>query len=327
MLNKNSHFLRLHPLHLLYLLLLVALTSCERPADLDLPAGSPQLVVEGYIEPGLPPIVLLTESQPVFAPFDAAAVAAAHVGGARVVVSTAGDTSVVLREINADSLPVAIRQALAQQAGLVLDSAGRFAVPLRFYSVVPVSGQPGLVGRPGRTYRLHVQARGQTLTAVTSIPTPVPLDSLYFRPSALLGAGDSLVQLFYRFRDSDTLGNATRYFTSVNGGPFHPPRLTSVFTDEFVNGRTVDFALDRGRSRLDPATGARATLFRRGDTVTVRWSAIDQPQYRFWLSYENALNSNGSPLASPATLSSNIRGGLGIWGGLGTTYKTVVAPR
>ena len=306
----------------------VILTACEKTVDLDLPAGQPQLVVEGYLEPGLPPLVLLTESQAVFAPFDAAALAAAQVHGARITVSTAGDTSVTLREVLADSLPLAIRQALAQQAGLTLDPAtGRFPVPISFYTSLPAVGQPALVGRGGRTYGLRVEARGQVLTAVTSVPTPVPLDSLFFRPPADPTLRDSLWQLFYRFRDPDTVGNATRYFTSVNGGPFFAPRLTSVFTDEFVNGRTVDFALDRGRSRADPATGARAALFHRGDTITVRWCMIDQLHYRFWLSYENALNTNGSPLASPARLTTNIRGGLGIWGGYGATYRTTVAPR
>ena len=304
------------------------LTACEKTIDLDLPAGQPQLVVEGYIEVGLPPLVLLTESQPVFAPFDVAALAAAQVHGARVTVRTAGDTSVTLREVYADSLPLPIRQALARQAGLTLDPAtGRFPVPIAFYTAVPGAGQPGLIGRAGRTYGLRVEARGQTLTAVTSVPTPVPLDSLFFRPPANAALRDSLWQLFYRFRDPDTVGNATRYFTSVNDGPFFPPRLTSVFTDEFVNGRTVDFALNRGRARTDPATGAGAALFRSGDTVAVRWCMIDQPHYRFWLSYESALNTNGSPLAAPGRLTSNIQGGLGIWGGYGATYKVAIAPR
>ncbi len=302
--------------------------SCERTIELDLPAGQPQLVIEGYIEPGLPPIVLLTESRPVFDSFDAAALVAAQIHGARITVYTANDTAVVLREVAADSLPLAIRQALAQQAGLTLDPVtGQLPVPLTFYTALPVAGQPAFVGRAGRTYALRVEARGQVATAVTSIPTPVPLDSLFFRPPADVTLRDSLWQLFYRFNDPDTLGNASRYFTSVNGGPFYPPRLASVFTDEFVNGRTIDFALDRGRRRSDLATGARATLFRRGDTITVRWCAIDQPHYRYWLSYENAINTNGSPLASPAAPTSNIRGGLGVWGGYGATYRVAVAPQ
>ena len=304
-------------------LLLVGTAACERSVDLDLPAGQPQLVVEGYIEPGLPPVVLLSESQPVFGAFDATALAAAQVHGARITVSTAGDTSVVLREISADSLPLAFRQAIARQAGLRLDPiTQRLPVPLWFYTSLDA---PLLLGRPGRTYALRIEARGRVATAVTSIPVPKPLDSLYFRPPADARFADSLAQLFYRFRDPDTLGNASRYFTSVNGGPFLPPRLASVFTDEFVNGRTVDFALDQGRARTDTISGLRATLFRRGDTITVRWCAIDQPHYRFWLSYENALNTNGSPLAAPGTLQSNISGGLGIWGGYGTTYKTAIA--
>jgi hypothetical protein len=304
------------------------LIACEKAADITLPPGEAQLVVEGYIEPGLPPIVLLTESQPIFSPLNATTLAAAQIHGARITVSTAGDTTVTLREIVADSLPIALRQALAQQAGLTLDPVtGRFPIPISFYTAFPEPGKPYLVGRAARTYVLRVEARGRIATAITSIPTPVALDSLYFRAPNNPQLRDSLVQLYYRFRDPDTIGNATRYFTSVNGGPFLPPRLASVFTDEFVNGRTVDFALDRGRLRSDTISGLRAALFRRGDTIRVRWCMIDQPHFRFWLSYDNALNINGSPLASPSTLASNVRGGLGIWGGYGATVKTVVAPK
>ncbi len=325
--------MRIRPLYSVFSTLFLftgtlALIACERTADIELPSAPPMLVVEGYIEPGLPPIVLLTESAPVFAPLSAASLAATLVHDARVTVTTAGDSTFVLREIAADSLPLALRQALAEQAGLTLDPVtGRLPVPLTFYTSIPTPGEPSLVGRAGRTYVLNVTARGQSLSAITSIPHLAPLDSLWFEPAVDPTLADSLLTLFYAFQDPDTIGNASRAFTKVNGEPFYAPTLQSAFTDEFVNGRRFTFSLDRGRPRAQTIDGNRAVLFRRGDTVTVRWCAIDQPHFRFWLSYDNALNLNGSPLAAPSVLASNVRGGLGIWGGYGTTYISIVAPQ
>lgn len=310
------------------LLALATLVSCERAIDLDLPTGQAQLVVQGHIEPGLPPIVILTNTQPVFAPFDSTTISGSLIHGATVTVTTR-DSVFALREVAADSLPTAFVRFFAEQAGIRLAPNGHLPFRLTFYTYLPAPGQPPLLGHPGRTYTLRAQAPdGRALSANTSLPWPRSLDSLWFKPLAGGTPADSLLVLWYRFRDPDTLGNATRYFTKVNAEPFYPPQLQSVFTDEFVNGRTVDFSLERGRPRSAPSVdAARAGLFRRGDTVTVRWCAIDQPHFRFWLSVDNALNSNGSPLAAPAALNSNVRGGLGIWGGYGTTYKTAVAPR
>src|SRR5690349_6177434 len=69
---------------LLLLAPLLLLTSCEQAIELDLPTGEEQIVVEGHIEPGQPPVVVLTRSVPVFAPLDAATLAGSLVHGARV---------------------------------------------------------------------------------------------------------------------------------------------------------------------------------------------------------------------------------------------------
>ena len=46
---------------------LLVLTSCTTDITLDLPAGEQKLVVEGHIEQGMPPIILLTKSTAYFA--------------------------------------------------------------------------------------------------------------------------------------------------------------------------------------------------------------------------------------------------------------------
>lgn len=314
--------------HLLAITSTFFITACEQSIDLDLPAGQPKLVVEGHIEPGQPPVVVLTESQPVFSPLNPQTLTGSFVHGAAVTVSTR-DSSFQLQEVSSDTLPIYLRYLLAEQAGLKLDPlTGQLPFTITFYTTVPGPGRALLLGEVGRTYNLRVAVRGQVLTANTSIPHPAPLDSLWFQPPADPQLADSLVVLWYRYRDPDTIGNAARYFTKVNREPYFTGRLQSVLTDEFANGRqNLVFPLERGRPRSQEYDAARSSLFRKGDTITVRWCAIDQPHFRFWLSVDNALNTNGSPLASPSALATNIKGGLGIWGGYAPSYHQIIAPK
>ena len=52
-------------------LALLLMAGCETPIDVEIPLAEPMLVVEGRIETGAPPIVLLSRSQNYFDPVDA----------------------------------------------------------------------------------------------------------------------------------------------------------------------------------------------------------------------------------------------------------------
>jgi len=65
--------------------------------------------------------------------------------------------------------------------------------------------------------------------------------------------------------------------------------------------------------------------FKEGDTIAIKFCTIDQPHFQFWQSFEIAAFNSGNPFAAPATIKSNINGGLGVWGGYGVVYDTIVA--
>jgi hypothetical protein len=66
--------------------------------------------------------------------------------------------------------------------------------------------------------------------------------------------------------------------------------------------------------------------FEVGDTISVKFCAIDQRQFEFWNVYQSLVLASSNPLAtSHSKLPSNIRGGLGIWSGYGATYYLVTA--
>ncbi len=269
-------------------------SSCTKDIEVELPAGQPMLVVEGRIETNLPPIVLLSRSSPFYASLYLDSVSKYFVSGARITVDD-GTDSIVLTE-------------------LLLDTAG---------IQVPVYVGLGMVGRIGNTYRLTVEVDGHVLKATTTIPNPAPLDSVWWEP---IEGSDTLVRLLARYTDNALTTDFIRYFTKRNTEPFLPG-LNSVFDDALISGQQLDFPLDRGIDRNNPDTFNDYGLFYRGDTITVKWCAIDKEHFQFWRTLEFELGGQGSPFASPVLIQTNIEGGLGIWGGYAPSYYTLVVPR
>ncbi len=304
----------------LFLLMLTSsfIWSCEEDIAINIPAGEEQMVVQGYIEQGASPFVLLTRSVPVFSGVDPAQLAATFVTGARVSVSHGGQTY-LLNEVKVQDLPIAEQQIFAEQFGINLQTIPpEKNIPLTVYTTA------GLKGALQQQYDLHIEVAGQVLTATTTIPRVTPVDSLWFRPHPV-AAQDSLVTLWYRYSDPAGLGNNIRYFTRRNGGAFYPGYFTSVLTDEFVNGRTIDFPLERGWPKSVKVDVDTYSYFRRGDTVELKWAALDYPHYQFWFTLEADRASNGNPFGFPTTIRSNINGGLGIWGGYAVSRHVVIS--
>ena len=99
--------MRLRPLSFrLFFLPVFALlltTGCETPIDVEIPLAEPMLVVEGRIETGAPPIVLLSRSQNYFDPVDATLLGSLYEGGGEVRITVDGET-ILLDEVCAGDL-------------------------------------------------------------------------------------------------------------------------------------------------------------------------------------------------------------------------------
>lgn len=288
---------------------------------LEIPEGEAKLIVEGHIEQDAPPVVVLTRSVPVFSNFSAAQIEAAFVHDAQVFVSD-GTHEYALQEINSNMLTPELLKLVAEQYGFTPDKySGKLPFTFYFYT------SPGLKGTVGKNYKLRIITDKETVTASTSIPRLNPIDSLWLKPHADPKM-DSLVALWYRYRDPDTVGNCVRYFTKRNQEAYYPGYFSSVFIDEFVNGKPyIDFPLQRGEPKTKEPNFDSFGYFRKGDTITVKWAAIDMAHYRFWNTLESDFGSRGNPFGAPVKIESNIKGGLGIWGGYGVTYHRIVVPK
>ena len=313
---------------LVALALVLLASACEKNIDVELPTAEAQLVLEGVIEPGTPPYLLLTRTQGYFDPTDINSLSQIFVHNAQVVMDD-GNMQFPLTEICADQIPDSLLPLVAELIGVSVEAMQ--AVNYCVYS----SLDPAAVGQIGRTYSLTVNAEGKAATASTKINMPVPLDSVWFKledPSE----NDSLGFAWARLTDPDTLGNAYRWFAqrinSYSDGEqkdsYAIPPLGSSFSDQFFNGLSFEFFYFRGTvngSSKPDDTNEESGKFKVGDTIVVKFVSIGLAEEDFYTSFETEVSQTGNPFANPANVKSNVEGGLGIWAGYGTAYDTIIA--
>ncbi|MEZ4756802.1 MAG: DUF4249 domain-containing protein [Flavobacteriales bacterium] len=304
---------------------LLPLVACEKEITVELPRTDPRIVVEGTIETGAPPIILLSRTQNFFDPTNVAAIAATFVSEATVTVFD-GTTTHTLDRICSDIIPEDQLEEVAALVGLDPDL-------LRQANICAWTKiDNSLVGQEGRTYTLNVLADGNELSATTTIPNAVALDSLWFRLAEQNPGDDSLGFMWATLSDPDTIGNAYRWFArrinrdangEVKDSRFIPPSF-SVFEDRFVNGLTFDFAYNRGSEPFSTGDDPERGFFKRGDTVVVKLASMGTIEYRFYNTLETNINTQGDVFSNPANVISNVTGGLGVWAGLGVRLDTAV---
>ncbi len=307
---------------------LLSFSACQEKLDgLNLPHVDQKYVVEGYIEQGLPPVVIITESQPYLDPINAETVTASFVSGADVYVSD-GSNTYKLQEYSLrfilDTLSIITGNAisvesLASQFGIV-GNVDQFNPG--FYTTFDFFGQLET------QYDLLVNVEGYEMTATTYMPALDPVDSLWVEPHPNPEKADELVQLYVKYTDTKGVSNQIRYFTQRNFEPFYPPLFNSIFNDEdifLLDGESITIPMERGWFRYNTEIDFDEFLyFEKGDTIRLRWCAIDRAHYDFWSTLEFARGQQGNPFGRPTNIKSNINGGLGIWGAYAASYETLL---
>ena len=281
-------------------------TSCEKEVNIKLDNGQSRLVVEGAIETGLPPYVFLTESIGYFAKIDLATLQNSFVHNALVKVSD-GVKTITLKEYSFDT--------------------GINGNKFYFYSVdTSMPPSEWILGEVEKFYTLSIEVNGQTYQSTTKIPNPTQLDSVITAlPPVIPQNNPDARQIKVFFKDPDTLGNYMRYFTKRNNEPYYPG-LNSVYPDEIINGTQFETTLDAGENRNRSELSFDSLgFFHPGDTVVLKWCAIDKAVYDFYSTFEFAISTIGSPFASPIRVRTNIsNNALGVWAGYGSVYTTLV---
>ncbi|MEX0811167.1 MAG: DUF4249 domain-containing protein [Chitinophagales bacterium] len=307
--------------------MLLLFASCTTNIELDLPEAEPKLVVEGSINAGGPPIVTLSRNASFFGEVNLKDFDQYFVNGANVWVYSNSD-SVKLGEFCTASFPENVQRQLARSLGysfsdtVQLPNICIYTIP-EIIDLFQGDSSNAFLGEYRKSYSLKIEAEGKTLTSKTSIPAKPDVHSLGVIPHPD-EKKDSLVSVTITFSVPDSGGNFIRYLTKRNNEPFYAPLSASVYSDKLFRGGTYTFPLEAGQNPNREIDWETYSYFWKGDTVKVKWSTIDKAHYDFWNTIEN--DGGDSPLSTPTRIKSNINGGLGIWGGYGAVYLSIIVP-
>ncbi|MFI5163813.1 MAG: DUF4249 family protein [Bacteroidia bacterium] len=299
-------------------------SSCQKAITVKLPAAVQKICVDGRIEPGVPPYVILTHNMPYFGPTDVNSLQNMFIHGAVIKISN-GTTTVMLTEYCSKSLPDSLLPVIASFTGV--DTASLKLFDYCIYTTLNTA----VWGAVGKTYNLTISTDGKNLTSSTTILTPIPLDRTWYKYSKTNKAGDSLGFVYAHLSDPPQEGNAYRWLAMRKGKDqsfVSPPG--SAFDDKFINGQSFDFAYERGsvpNSTAPDDNNEERGYFKKGDTVIVKFCTIEHTVYDFFRQVDVAIYSQGNPFAAPTSVPSNVypsSDALGVWCGYGVSKDTVV---
>lgn len=302
---------------------LLFVTACEREFTPEVVGTNDNIVVEGYIEAGdrpNPPFVILTKSVPFFSEFSTAS-SNIFVRNAQVWVSN-GTDSVRLTQFCWADLDSNVRRQAARAFGINVDSVTN---NFNFCAYIDVTGR--MRGEVGKTYHLTIEAENRRLTATTTIPPLVRIDSVQFVRPPGNNQNDTMWQLRPWAKDPPGVINYYRTLVSVNGSSYERGR-GSVVDGALFDGINLQFFVANNSPNRRREPDAIRSLFFQGDTISLKACQIDKAHFDFWRTLEFNANNQG-PFSSYTRVLYNINGvgGIGIWGGLGVTYFEVIAPK
>lgn len=271
------------PLFLTCLLLVMTLfTSCQKQEPINI---EPQLVVEGYIDSGGFPVVMVTTSIAINSYYKESIDSLGNhlLRWARVAVSDGEQEVILSGKYDSSFLPPYV------------------------YTTTK------MIGEPGKSYTLTVDYKQYHATAVTTIPAVPAVDSIWVKPVI----PDSLCNIIVTFTDAANERNYYKAFVKrgMRGRQWLPSYLTTI-NDEVLGSGSSELVVNQAGIVLDDKD--YVPYFSYNDTVSVKFAQIDEAAYRFWKDFDNSTNFSRNPFFPITTsLHSNVNGGMGCWFGCG----------
>lgn len=301
-------------------LLFLVFFSCTKEVNIDIPSYQNQLVVDGIIETGGNPIVLLSQSANIYETSDLAAYLSRFVYDAQLNVISGNDTF-PLSLFTIAELPINSQKKVAEM--LRLDWNEAILLPIKVYSSI------ALVAQANTSYTLEINHQGKSFKGTTHLPNPTPLDSIYWKPVAgNLEYGYSWARLSDPANQFDGYKwEVKRINLKANGeelDDIYKRGFGGFFSDQFFDGQTIEFYYENPLKRKDTTHLKEfKRMYRLGDSVVVKFSKMDQQVFTFYDKKYAQLNSASSPFSTPINVPSNIPGLLGVWAGFSPCYDTL----
>lgn len=279
---------------LVLILSLVLTAACTKSWQ---PEGEELLVIEGWIDEGKYPVVMVTTSVPTETEYQAIDDQKKHLGRwARVEVSD-GETSILLTGMTDKNY-----------------------FPSYLYTCTGVSGY--IKGVAGKTYTLTVDLNGHHATASTTVPAAVPLDKLEAVPSA---DNPGKYRLEATFGNPAGAGRYYRLFIKTEGADdsYVPSFMGCLEGDNLADPATIEIM--KGQSvQNDSGWEWNPALYDYGEKVHVKFCTMDRVSFDFWNSFEKIAALSRVPFF-PVTYNPpyNVAGGIGCWCGYGASEYSI----
>ena len=274
---------------LICILAFILLSACNEDIDSQIEEIS-QLVVEGWIEDGGYPTVILTRTLPITKDFrDMDGLKDYLLRWAKVTISDGTDSVVLTGKYDEGYFPPYI------------------------YTTTKMKGKSGV------KYQLTVEYRNYSATAITTIPS-VP-DYCIFKVERCSDS-DTLFQIKAKFDARPSEKNFYQLFTRVglSSKQYQASYLGSI--DGMAFNKVVEIPVYRGHQLT---SDNYTPYFKLNDTVSVKLAHIDEQSYNIWNSYTNTLSLSGNMfLSTSSNMDTNISGGYGYWCGYGSITKHIV---
>lgn len=269
---------------------MIIVCSCNSDAFSDGIKLESKLAVEGWIEEGDVPQVILSSTIPINDIVDSTNVLDHVIRSAKITVSD-GETSEVLRVKNDnDRIP-----------------------PFIYFG-------SEMIGKAGKTYTLKVEFLNRVIQATTSIPKTVPIISATYEKES---ATDTTGYAHIKFDDPVNEKNYYQIATKIyKKEPIFVPAFYGNLDDKNFDSHSVSMQINRG-ILLFPKTKF-TPYFTDGDLIFVKLRTMNKETFDFWNSWQNEIVNSRNPIyPSNTSLKSNIKGGVGIWAGYGQSTVQV----
>lgn len=270
----------------LFSLLAFCIMACD---DGDITIDTSQsLVVEGWIENGEFPVVIVTKTLPVTTEYQNMNDLSDYLARWAKVTVSDGEKSVVLTGMYDES-----------------------------YYPPYVYTTSYLRGEAGKTYTLTVEYEDKTLTSSTTIPATLPVVD-HYQIEKCQGTED-LYQIKACFHDNPQEKDYYLFFTKIGLESNHylASYLGAVNDDMISN--YVEYPVYRGQ-RYDNTE--YTPYFEAGEVVSVKLAKVDQSTFLFWDQYTKSQSLNSNMFLSTSTsLPNNIKGGMGYWSGFASVIS------
>lgn len=269
--------------HIIILLLLFfTIISCDN----EYPKEDQKLVIEGWIENGEFPVVLVSLSGNIDNNGDK--IADFMVRWAKVTINDGDSTYILMGKPDKNYFPPYIYTSF------------------------------DLRGEVGKNYTLEVEYNDMKAISVTSIPNPIDIEAI---ETTKVENSDSLHSINVIFSPKSIKKEyfKLRYRDYKTETRFYPSFLGTFYTEN--NTDTLSTPLYRSKLKT---VKDYIPYFHTGATIEVRLGHISEESYKIWNDYDNIVNFGSSFFFKQQTnLHTNIQGGYGYWIGYGISKHRI----